>query len=348
MRQPITCAVSLVVVALLVPAPAGAQARQGSTLKNIKVLTDLSDEQIREAMSYIRGSLGVDCEHCHDRDDWSRDDKEAKRTARRMIRMVRALNRDQFDGELAVSCYSCHRGQLRPRTAVPLLTERPAMSLSDVTKTLASRAIGVDTVMARYLQVAGGAAAWSRLTSRVMTGRLVTSEPAAYEAEVIARAPRQFRSRILVNGIPFTRTFDGDHGWSVDNNGVTGVTGEALARLRRQATFALPVDLPQLYPRLSVEGESIVGGQSAFVLTAPGGRDRLFFSTRSGLLLRIESDTGTPLGVLPRRWDYEDYRKVDGVRLPFKVRETDPDYTYLWEFTRVRQNVSVDEALFRR
>ncbi len=36
------------------------------------------------------------------------------------------------------------------------------------------------------------------------------------------------------------------------------------------------------------------------------------------------------------------------MRLPFKVRETDPDYTYLWEFTSVRQNVPVDDSLFRR
>ena len=77
-------------------------------------------------------------------------------------------------------------------------------------------------------------------------------------------------------------------------------------------------------------------------------RDRLFFSTRSGLLLRIESATISPLGSLPRRWDYEDYRKVNGVRLPFKLRETDPDYTNLWEFTEVRQNVPVGEAMFQR
>ena len=37
---------------------------------------------------------------------------------------------------------------------------------------------------------------------------------------------------------------------------------------------------------------------------------------------------------------------MDGVRLPFKVRETEPDCTYLWEFTDVKQNVLLDAALF--
>ena len=75
--------------------------------------------------------------------------------------------------------------------------------------------------------------------------------------------------------------------------------------------------------------------------------DRLFFNAASGLLVRIESMTASPLGALPRRWDYEDYRKVDGVRVPFKVRETDPDYTYSWEFSSVRHNVPVDAAVFK-
>jgi len=348
----VACAFTL---ALLAPRAGDGRGRQASTLKNIKVLTDLSDQQIDDAMMYFRGSLGVQCEHCHDRDDWSLDTKEEKRTARKMIRMVRELNRT-LDDDLAVSCYSCHRGQLRPVTTLPLVTERPTKAADaaqdsspahDAVKaTTASKAIDADFVMNRYLEATGGTA-WSRLTSRAMKGRLVTSEPAVYPAEVWQRAPNQFRSRILVDGAPFTKVFDGTRGWNIDNNGRTEAHGAELERLHRQAAFALPVDLKQFYPALSVEGETMLGTESAFVLSARGLRDRVFFSARSGLLLRIESPTATPFGLLPRRWDYEDYRKVDGVRVPFKVRETDPDYTYLWEFTSVRHNVPVDAAEFR-
>jgi hypothetical protein len=349
----IACAYAM---ALLSTHADGARSRQASTLKNIKVLTDLSDQQIDDAMMYFRGSLGVQCEHCHDRDDWSLDTKEEKRTAREMIKMVRELNRS-LGNDLAVSCYSCHRGQLRPVTTLPLVTERPTRAADvaqdvspahDAVKaTTASKAVGADFVMKRYLEATGGTA-WSRLTSRAMKGRLVTSEPAVYPAELWQRAPNQFRSRILVDGAPFTKVFDGTRGWGIDNNGTTEAHGAELERLHRQAAFALPVDLKQFYPALSVEGESTVGTEAAFVLHARGSRDRIFFSTRSGLLLRIESPTETPFGLLPRRWDYEDYRKVDGVRLPFKVRETDPDYTYLWEFSSVRHNLPVDASLFTR
>ena len=39
--------------------PLGARAGQATTFKNIKVLTELSDDEIENAMLYMRGSLGV-------------------------------------------------------------------------------------------------------------------------------------------------------------------------------------------------------------------------------------------------------------------------------------------------
>jgi hypothetical protein len=123
MRQTFTVAACVSALALLTPR--GRQARPaGNTLKNVKVLTDLTEQQFDDAMMSHRGSLGVQCEHCHNEKDWSSDER-AKRTARKMIQMVRDINRT-LGNDLAVSCYSCHRGK-RPATTLPLLTERPRL-----------------------------------------------------------------------------------------------------------------------------------------------------------------------------------------------------------------------------
>ncbi len=327
---------------------AGTTGQATTTFKNIKVLTGLSDDEIENAMLYVRGSLGVECEHCHTRNDWSEDDKKAKQTARRMIRMVQAINREHFDGDQAVTCYTCHRGHLTPATALPLLPDRPVGVTSGEVKPAPDAT--VDAVLERYLRETGGDA-WSKLTTRVMTGRLVTSEPAEYPAEMIQQAPSRLVTRIVVDGAPFLNVFDGDRGWSRDNGGLHDKRGDDLERFRRRAAFAAPADVRRIYPRLSLEGRTTVGPEPAVVLigTAPAGpKDRLFFSDRSGLLVRIESATQSVLGRLPHRYEYEDYRLVDGVRLPFRFREVDADYTYSWEFTSARHGVPVDEALFRR
>ena len=197
MRQTITVAACVSALALLSPRVIDGRGRQATTLKNVKVLTDLTEQQFDDAMMYMRGSLGVQCEHCHDDKDWSSDEKEPKRTARTMIQMVRDINRTLGD-DLAVSCYSCHRGRLRPVTTLPLLTERPTSAAhvaqdfspahSAVNATPASKAMRADDVLKRYLEASGGAA-WSRLTTRVVKGRLVTSEPAVYPAEIHYKAP---------------------------------------------------------------------------------------------------------------------------------------------------------------
>jgi hypothetical protein len=347
MRHVLAIAACAGLVALLSPQSTDGRGRQATNLKNIKVLDGLSEEQVDDAMFYMRGALGVQCEHCHVRDDWSSDDKDAKRTARRMIRMVRALNREDFENELAVSCYTCHRGQLKPVTTLPLLVDRPPSSSFVIRNTSPGSGITVERVLSRYLEASGGAG-WSRLSTRVTKGRLVTTEPAEYPAEFYQAAPDKLLTRIIVDGTPFTKMFDGVRGWNADNHTATEAHGVELERLRRQAAFAMPVALPRLYSSLSVEGETIIDGEPLAVLSAAAGdaSHRLFFSSRSGLLVRTESITAGPLGALPRRWDYEDYRRVDGVSLPFRMRETDPDFTYTWEFTSVQQNVPVDEALF--
>jgi len=66
-------------------------------------------------MVFMSNSLGVSCEHCHT-NKFESDDKEAKGVARTMVLMVRDINDRHFGGEQAITCNSCHRGQIRPIT----------------------------------------------------------------------------------------------------------------------------------------------------------------------------------------------------------------------------------------
>src|SRR5579864_3930367 len=82
--------------------------------KNLQVLKDIPPDQLIPAMQFISASLGVECEFCHVRDAFDKDDKQSKQTARRMIQMMFTIDADQFHGERAVTCYTCHRGSAKP------------------------------------------------------------------------------------------------------------------------------------------------------------------------------------------------------------------------------------------
>jgi hypothetical protein len=84
-------------------------------LKNVKVL-EVPASSIYAVMTNFAAALGVQCDHCHVPNQFEKDDKPAKVSARKMIVLTRELNRDQFsDGKVHVSCYTCHRGEVKPK-----------------------------------------------------------------------------------------------------------------------------------------------------------------------------------------------------------------------------------------
>jgi len=76
----------------------------------------------------------------------------------------------------------------------------------------------------------------------------------------------------------------------------------------------------------------------------------LFFDVATGLLLRERTTTTTSFVPLQAQVDYEDYRNVDGVMLPFLIRSSDgsPFDTSVKVFTTVRHDVDVDDSIFER
>lgn len=111
----------------------GAPGRQGGPPRvpqNLKVLPkDMPMQQVTALMQTFRTALGVECTHCHvSQTDRASDAKPQKETARKMIAMVAAINNDLLKGvgeppaegapvTPKVTCYTCHRGALKPLTA---------------------------------------------------------------------------------------------------------------------------------------------------------------------------------------------------------------------------------------
>ena len=66
-----------------------------------------------KVMFAFKTSLGVDCTYCHIKDQFEKDDKAQKQTARKMIQLVRDTNA-KLGTATRVTCFTCHRGQTRP------------------------------------------------------------------------------------------------------------------------------------------------------------------------------------------------------------------------------------------
>ena len=78
-------------------------------------------------MNFIVQGLGVTCGTYHVRGNFASEDKPQKQTARRMLEMVKMINKTTFPGHKPkegesvlgkVTCYTCHRGETTPKSAV--------------------------------------------------------------------------------------------------------------------------------------------------------------------------------------------------------------------------------------
>jgi hypothetical protein len=83
--------------------------------KNLKVLS--SGENLLDVMRTFNLSLREECNFCHTPPDFASDARPMKNVAREMMKMTSDLNSKLGNG--TVTCYTCHRGDERPRTVHP-------------------------------------------------------------------------------------------------------------------------------------------------------------------------------------------------------------------------------------
>ena len=333
--------VVLILAMWLVATPA-----QPAPYKNVQVLADVPPDRLRATMDYVRASLGVQCWHCHVQGDLASDAKPAKVRAREMMRMVREINAGRFDGNLAVSCFTCHRGRLRPEVALPVFAGRPAADPPVPDAPLPA----VEDVLHRYREGSGGEAAWRRLTTRVMTGTFESSEPASYPLEIFAASPDRYLLRYRVGPSTFADVRRGASAWRRENSGGRPITGRDFQALRARSDFAAPLTFADRYTRLQVLRRERAGAATMIVVaatTTAGVEELAYFDEASGLLQRIETRNVTPLGTIGERMTFEDYRRVDGVLLPFRVTRADAQFQYVQRIDEIRHNVPVDDSLFQ-
>ena len=323
--------------------------------KNIKILKGIPADQIIPAMQFITASLGVDCEYCHVREGHSlafdKDDKKPKLAARKMIEMMNAINKNNFDGKREVTCYSCHRGAPEP-TGTPIISSEEPKPAAPENATVDAQAPKPDAfqILDRYLAAVGGSQAIQKITSRIQKGTLTGFGPQSMGVDVYGKAPNKRVSVMhMPNGDSIT-AFDGHSGWL----GFPGrpphiMTPEEIAGARMDADLYFPVHLKTLYQKfVAGPGEKIDGRDTIQVVGRSEGQPplRLYFDAQSNLLLRLVRYAETPLGRLPTQVDYSDYRDADGVKVPFRWSLARPGNRFTIQVDQLQQNIPVDDAKF--
>ena len=328
--------------------------------KNISVLRGIPVDEFMDTMGMISAALGLNCLDCHTSDadkSWERfgADTTMKNTARRMIQMVNTINKENFKGVRSVTCFTCHRGDLKPKVVPSLIVQYSAPMEDPNEVEIPPNAKGSpDEVFNKYLNALGGTQRLSRFTSYTAKGTYVgfDTHHSKVPVEIFAKAPNQ--KHFVIHGAFGDKTwvFDGGQAWvaSVDKpQPLMQLNAGNLEGLKVEALVSFPTGLKANFTQWRVTSTSI-DDKDVTVLQGTNPRQppvNLYFDD-SGLLVRLVRFVDTAIGRIPTQIDYADYREIAGVKFPFKITSTWTDGQATVELTDVQPNVNIDAAKFAR
>ncbi len=194
----------------------------------------------------------------------------------------------------------------------------------------------VDYILEKYVKASGGQSALEQISNRVSTGTVeITALGVTGTVEFVEQSPNKSSLIIDAPGLGvMQRTFDGNRAWLQDPlQGFIRFTGMGLEIMKDGAAFNKPARLKELYPAPVLMGKEKLGAKEVYVVRM--GFEKWYFAVEGGLLLRKGNTY------------YEDYREVDGLKLPFKLREEVFAGSGInYQLTEIKHNVKIDEAKF--
>lgn len=329
------------------PPSSAAPKTAGEVFKNIQILKDTPADQMMPAMGFISASLGVKCDHCHVPGAFEKDDKKPKLFAREMMKMMFAINQNNFEGKREVTCNSCHHGALAP-VAIPIIAaEEPKPG-----KPAPAPKATAQEILDKYIAAVGGADALQKISSRVQKGKATAFGGRQFPLEVFAEGPGKWASYLHLPPGDAATVYNGQVGWvSAPGRPLQELSGGELDSVKLDADLQFPLNAKQTFHELKVTGTEKIDGHDTIVIS--GERADLppvnfYFDQQSGLLSRELRYTETPLGRFPTQIDYGDYRDSGGTKVPFQWTIARPGYRFVAQIEEVQNNVPVDDAKFAK
>lgn len=209
-----------------------------------------------------------------------------------------------------------------------------------------------ETVLEDYVKATGGKAAYEKLRNRTVKGTIELAG-AAVKGSItfIQAAPDKMIVATEIGEIRITQGTDGKAAWAVSTIlGDRLIEGAEKDQLIGEAVFNEEIRWKERFTRVECKGVEDVKGKPAYkvVLTPKAGKPiTKFYDKESHLIVKeIESTVG-PMGEMTAETYPSDYRKVDGILIPFKLAQSQGGPSFEIKLTEVKHNVELPADTFK-
>jgi hypothetical protein len=219
-----------------------------------------------------------------------------------------------------------------------------------------------EAVIEKSIAALGGRDAHAKIQSRRASGTVSISTPVGEIAgtiDLVNARPNKARALIKADlsalgagELTVDQRFDGSDGFVLDSlQGNRAISGTQLETMRNSAFPHPYLNYKELGASAQLTGKETVGGREAFVIQfdpATGPEIRNYIDAETLLPIKTVMKVEIPqLGQeVEQTTEFFDYKDVDGVKIPLRLRTSSSVQTITITLTNVEHNGKVDDALF--
>jgi outer membrane lipoprotein-sorting protein len=221
-----------------------------------------------------------------------------------------------------------------------------------------------DEIIEKHLAASGGRAAYAKITSRIGSGAITVTTPIgdlSGTIEVFSKKPNKTRTLIKLDltavgagQMTSDQRFDGTTGYVMDTlQGDRAVEGGQLDAMRNGSFPSPLLSYKELGATMTLGDKEKIGAKDAYVIKMTpkaGPSSRLFIDAESFMLVRTVVTLNVPQlgGDIEQTVDFSDFRDVDGIKIPFVTKSSNPAQTVTATMSSVKHNADIDDASFSK
>ena len=210
--------------------------------------------------------------------------------------------------------------------------------------------ITTEQLIANYVKALGGKEAIDNINDYQIAGN-VNMMGQTLSMTQLFKKPQYSMMELSINGMAVQKvTFDGT---TVKISGMAGAQefteGESVENARNQTGICTELNYIKNGYTLEVAGIEDVSGSNAYVLNISKGTHKLisYFDVTTGLKVKSVDTIETPMGEMQAISEYIEYKEIDGVMFPFKIKQTTGEMLMDMEITSIEVNKGIDDSVFK-
>lgn len=215
-----------------------------------------------------------------------------------------------------------------------------------------------DEVIRKYIKYCGGEKAWKKVRTITTSGEYDYGG-IVFPFNTYSKAPDAYKFVVPFNGKYYAQAFDGKKGWKIDafkNETVpTHLTGKAALAMANEADVELEspfIDYRKKGHQVTLVGTDSIQGNRCFnirLVRKNGEVESYYFDHQtSELVMKIAPSKNAELEGSLLSIYFRDYRKVDGIKIPFNIICQSGEQMILAIIvSHVAINTAIDDGIFQ-